>query len=146
MKQKITKLTRISIYLILFVANCCDAKAPTVIPLGNAQKQDDSQLDAATLFGNWSRDPHSCNRPELSFAANRLTIQIDADGEPIKFTYTPISYARSDKTITTQLGKQHPYGHTKSKENISFKIINQNSIKIETTKFEPIKFIRCKRD
>jgi hypothetical protein len=145
MKQKITELTRISVFLILFVANCCDAKAPTSTPLGSTQKQDSSQLDTATLFGNWSRDPHSCKRPELSFAANRLTIQIDADGEPIKFTYTPISYSRSDKTITARLGKQHPYGHTQSKDSISFEIIDQDSLKIESTKFEPIKFTRCQK-
>jgi hypothetical protein len=145
MKKSMTQITKLCVIFIIFAANFCAAKSPTNTSSGSPQKQDSSQLDAATLFGNWSRDPHSCKRPELSFAANRLTIQIDGDGEPIKFTYTPISYARSDGIITAQLGKQHPYGHTKSKENISFEIINQNSIRIETTKFEPIKFTRCKK-
>jgi hypothetical protein len=140
-----TKITRLCVTFILFAAIFCAAKSPTNTSAVSPQKQDSSQFDTATLFGSWSRDPHSCKRPELSFAENRLTIQIDADGEPIKFTYTPISYAHSDKTIIAQLGKQHPYGHTKSKENISFEIIDQNSIKIEATKFEPIKFIRCKK-
>jgi hypothetical protein len=145
MKQNMTKITGLCVTFILFAATFCAAKAPTNTSPGSTQKQDSSQSDTATLFGNWSRDPHSCKRPELSFAANRLTIQIDADGEPIKFTYTPISYSRSDKTITARLGKQHPYGHTQSKDSISFEIIDQDSLKIESTKFEPIKFTRCQK-
>jgi hypothetical protein len=140
-----TKFSKISFSFFFFTACCCAATAPTKISTGSTARQENPEFKISTIFGNWSRNPQSCKHPELSFTADSLKIQIDADGDPIRFSYTPVSYTLSDKAITAQLGKQHPYGHTKSKESISFDFIDHNSIKIETTKFEPIKFIRCKK-
>lgn len=144
MNQKIAPLTGLICALSLFTPHYCSAKNAPHEPTASATI---NQSIAATeiLFGNWSRSTATCKRPELTFSKNSMTIRIDADGEPIQFTYNPVNYEHLGQTITAKLGKQHPYGHTRSKEAISFNIANNNSISIETTKFEPIKFIRCKK-
>lgn len=95
------------------------------------------------LIGAWSRDPAGCARPELTFRRDRLDIDTDADGAPVKFSYAAIRYRFGDGGIAVALDGSHPYAKTADRHVLEFRLDRHGVLALVRAHAADTNFIRC---
>lgn len=97
----------------------------------------------AAVFGNWSRTPEGCKRPEFKLGASDVTIQTDGDGTLVAFDYRKVAWAADAQgQPTVELNKAHPYGKAPSKTALSFKVMGVDDIEL-VQRTHPAALHRC---
>lgn len=99
--------------------------------------------ESGEIIGKWARNDSECVRPELVFNSTTARIQIDADGAPIAFDYSKVSYKENDHEVVVELFKNHPYGKTASKTSLNFELNKDGTISMLRAKNRKDSFVRC---
>ena len=129
---------------LLCVAFVACSKASSPAPAPAAAPVDAVAAPAgAAVFGDWSRTPEGCKRPEFQLRATDVTIQTDGDGTPVTFSYRKVAWATDAQgRPTVELNEAHPYGKAPSKTALSFKVVGADDIEL-VQRTHPAALHRC---
>lgn len=95
------------------------------------------------LLGQWARSSADCARAELTFTADKASIQLDADGTPTTFDYPEPGYGVGDTRVDVDLKTPHPFSKTASKTALQFQLAADGSASLQLLKGKSIQFVRC---
>ena len=98
---------------------------------------------AADVFGNWSRTPAGCKRPEFQLRATDVALQTDGDGSSQAFSFRKVAWATDAQgLVTVDLGEPHPYGKAPSKTALAFRVVGADDIEL-VQRTHPVPLHRC---
>ena len=126
---------------LAFVA-CSQATPPAPTP-AIAPVDATAQPAGAPVFGNGSRTPDGCKRPEFKLGAADVTLQTDGDGTLVAFDYRKVAWSTDAQgQPTVELNKAHPYGKAPSKTALSSKVVGADDIEL-VQRTHPATLHRC---
>lgn len=101
-----------------------------------------SSFSSNALIGNWSRFKTTCDKPELNFVEDSMTINLD--GKPKSFNFKNAVYSVNKADIFVSLGKNHPYSKTPSEKSLTFIIKDNDTMSLKMVNNAELRFYRCK--
>lgn len=114
-----------------------------VIAAFAAGAQAATPVPGADVFGNWSRTPEGCKRPEFQLRAGDVALQADGDGTPVAFEFRHVAWSTdAPGQATVELGEPHPYGKAPSKTALTFKVVGADDIAL-VQRTHPVPLHRC---
>lgn len=78
------------------------------------------------LIGKWSWTAHDCKQPHFIFSDSKITLNTDADGEPVTFFFNSVQYKIDNNDVTVNFGKPHGFGKTAHKNILTFRKDKEN--------------------
>jgi hypothetical protein len=94
-------------------------------------------------LGSWARRSADCARPEFVFGPTTATLQLDADGASVTFTYPDVTYETKGPGVIAHLGKPHPIAKTADKTSLEFILPADDGAELQLLKHRSIKLVRC---
>jgi hypothetical protein len=95
------------------------------------------------LLGQWARTAADCAHPKLTFAAEKASIYVEADGTPTTFDYPETRYVIDGAKIGVDLKTTHPFSKTASKTALEFLITAEGEASLQLLKGKSTRFVRC---